>query len=91
MTKGAEAVRRLPTKTDWNCSLRIVAFVGSSWWTDLCLRRGATEAEYCLDYICVFDKCKEVFVLGLEVRSFEATSRISSRYPRVSIPVSLLV
>ena len=45
MTKGAETVRRLPTKTDWNCTLRIVAFVASSW----CLRRGATEAESCLE------------------------------------------
>ena len=52
------AIGRLPTKADWNYSLRIVAFVGSSWWTELCLRRGATEAE---SRFGMFEKCKEVF------------------------------
>ena len=49
MTKGDEAVRRLPTKTDLTYSLRIVVLVGSSLMYRLCLRRGATEAESCLE------------------------------------------
>ena len=49
MTKRTDTVRRLPTKTDWNCSFRIVAFVRSPWWTEFCLCRGATEAESCLE------------------------------------------
>ena len=46
-------------RTDWNYALRIVAFVGSSWWTELCLCRGATEAESCLEFL----RSVEFFVL----------------------------
>ena len=53
-----------------------VAFVGSSWWTELCLCRGATEVDSGLECL---RSVESFFVLGLEVRSFEATSRISSR------------
>jgi len=63
VTKGADAVRRLPTKD------RLELFIKNGGF------RGVVDGHNC---VCV-EVVKSCFVLGLEVRSSEATSRVSSR------------
>ena len=53
MTKGDEAVRRFTTKKDWDCSLRIVAFVRSS-----CLRSSVQQRQTLVGSVC--EKCRVV-------------------------------
>ena len=74
MVKGAEAVRRLPTKN------RLELFIKNSGFRGVVLMDRSVFAQRCNRgriLFGMFEKC--FFVFCLEVRSFEATLRIFSR------------
>ena len=64
MTKGAEAVRRLPTKDRLELFIKKSGFRGVVLMDRIVLRRGITEAESCWN--CLIS-VKSFFVLGLEI------------------------
>ena len=76
VTKGAEAVSRLQTKN------RLELFIKNSGFRGVVLMDRIVFAQRCNRGRILFGMLRSVksfFVLGLEVRSFETTSRISSR------------